>query len=102
MTYKRIMVPVDGSHTSALGMGAAISLAKESGAKLLLLHVVDEYPAFATPEIGVTIGPLIEGLRENGRKTLEDIAVAAKSAGASPETALVENFGSRVADAIVG
>ena len=102
MAYKRIMVPVDGSPTAARGMAEAIALAGESGAKLLLLHVVDEYPAFATPEIGVSVGPLIDALRECGRKVLDDIASAARASGVQPETSLVENFGSRVADAIVG
>ena len=101
MSYKRILVPVDGSATATKGMGEAISLAKESGAKLLLLHVVDEYPAFATPEIGASIGPLIDALRESGRQTLEGIATVAKAAGVTPESALVENFGERVAEAIV-
>ena len=101
MGYKRILVPVDGSATAAKGMGEAIGLAKESGAKLLLLHVVDEYPAFATPEIGTSVGPLIDALRESGRQTLEGIAAIAKASGVNPETELVENFGERVADAIV-
>lgn len=101
MSYKRILVPVDGSPTAAKGMGEAINLAKESGAKLLLLHIVDEYPAFATPEIGLNLGPLIDALRESGRETLERIAAIAKASGVQPETGLEENFGERVADAIV-
>ena len=101
MSYQRILVPVDGSPTATKGMGEAISLAKESGAKLLLLHIVDEYPAFATPEIGASIGPLIDALRESGRQTLAGIAAVAKAAGVNPETELVENFGQRVAEAIV-
>jgi len=101
MSYKRILVPVDGSPTAAKGMGEAINLARESGAKLLLLHVVDEYPAFATPEIGASVGPMIDALRESGRQTLERIAGIASAIGVQPETELVENFGERVADAIV-
>lgn len=101
MSYKRILVPVDGSPTAAKGMSEAIALAKDAGAKVLLLHVVDEYPAFATPEIGASAGPLIEALRESGRHTLEGIAASARSAGMTPETLLIENFGGRVADVIV-
>ena len=101
MSYKRIVVPVDGSDTSAKGLAAATALARDSGGKLLLLHVVDEYPAFITPEIGVSVGPLIEALRETGRQTLERIAAGVKGLAAAPESALVENFGGRVADVIV-
>ena len=101
MAYKRILVPVDGSPTAAMGMTEAITLAKESGARLLLLHVVDEYPAFANPGIGVSAAPLIEALRQSGAQTLEGIASIAKKAGVVPETMLIENFGGRVADVIV-
>lgn len=100
MVYERILVPVDGSITAAAGMAAAIALAKGTGAKLMLLHVVDEYPAFATPGLGTAIGPLIESLRECGKRTLAEALSVAKAAGATPESLLVENFGGRVADAI--
>jgi nucleotide-binding universal stress UspA family protein len=40
--YKRILVPVDGSHTSTLGLSEAIKLSKDGGAKLRLIHVVDD------------------------------------------------------------
>ncbi len=101
MSFKRIMVPVDGSHTANKGMEAAIAMAKESGAALLLLHIVDEYPAFAAADMGVSSAPLIEALMESGRQTLATIVDTAKKAGVTPEYALLENFGQRVADAIV-
>jgi nucleotide-binding universal stress UspA family protein len=40
--YKRILVPVDGSATSAKGLEEAIRLAKLTGASLELVNVVDE------------------------------------------------------------
>ncbi|MGZ5229582.1 MAG: universal stress protein, partial [Burkholderiales bacterium] len=40
--YKRILVPVDGSTTSTLGLNEAIGLAAEQGAQLRILNVVDE------------------------------------------------------------
>jgi len=101
MSFKRIMVPVDGSPTAAKGLAVAMRLAKESGANLLLLHVVDEFPAFATPDAGASSVPLIDALRETGRETLAAVAASAKDPAVAPETALVENFGKRVADAIV-
>jgi len=45
--YRRILAPVDGSKTSNKGLREAIRLAKSEGAKLFVLHVVSEYPAFA-------------------------------------------------------
>lgn len=39
--YQRILVPIDGSATSACGLDEAIKLAKLTGANLRLIHVVD-------------------------------------------------------------
>jgi nucleotide-binding universal stress UspA family protein len=102
MGFKRILVPADGSKTSAKGLAMAIRLAKENRAKLLLMHVVEEYAAFATPEAGLAVGPILDAIREGGQRTLKRVTQAARRAGAHPQTALVEDFGGRVADAIVG
>jgi hypothetical protein len=40
--YRRILVPVDGSSTSTLGLRHAIGLAKDQGARLRVLNVVDD------------------------------------------------------------
>ena len=40
--YDRILVPVDGSPTSNLGLAEAIKLSKLTGARLLLLHALCE------------------------------------------------------------
>ena len=101
MSYKRILVPVDGSPTSAKGMKAAIRLARENRGKLLLLHVVEEYSAFVAPEMGASIGPILDSLRAAGQRTLARVARAATKAGARPQAVLVENFGSRVSVTIV-
>jgi nucleotide-binding universal stress UspA family protein len=101
MAYKRILVPVDGSPTSARGMKEAIKLAREGRTKLRLLYVVEEYAAFAAPELGANVGPLLDALAAAGRKALAKIERSARAAGVRPETMLVEDYGGRVADAIV-
>ena len=101
MAYKRILVPVDGSPTSAAGLKAAIKMARESGAKLRLVHVVDEYAAFAGMDAGASIGPLIDSLKAAGKRTLERVGRGVAAKGMRAETCLVENFGGRIADAIV-
>jgi nucleotide-binding universal stress UspA family protein len=102
MSFKRILVPVDGSPTAAKGMKAAIRLARENRGKLLLLHVVEEYSAFIAPEVGASIGPILDGLRAAGKRTLVRAARSAAAAGArKPQAILAENFGGRVADSIV-
>jgi nucleotide-binding universal stress UspA family protein len=102
MPYKRILVPVDGSPTSAKGLKAAIKLARESRGRLRLLHVIAEYAAFAAPEVGANIAPVLAAMKAAGRKTLARVERGARAGGAARlDTALVENFGGRVADAIV-
>lgn len=101
MSYKRILVPVDGSDTAARGMAEAIELARDLRAKLLLLHVVDEYVAYTTVELGTDTGPMLNAFRAQGQRTLESIASTARAAGAQPETLLVESLGMRVAERII-
>ncbi|HTP60880.1 MAG TPA: universal stress protein [Burkholderiales bacterium] len=103
MAYKRILVPVDGSTTSAKGMQEAIKIAKQMRARLRLLHVVEEYAAFAAPEVGVNVGPLLDAMKSGGRKTLARVErdARSKAKGVRFDTALVEEFGGRVADAII-
>ena len=101
MTYKRILVPVDGSPTSNKGMAEAIRLAKASRARLRLLHVVEQTIAFSAPEVAVDIGPILDSLRAEGRRRLAGIERRTRRSGARIESALVENFGMRVADAVI-
>ena len=101
MAYKRILVPVDGSPTSAKGLKAAIKLAREGRSKLRLLHVVAELGAFIAPEAGTNPAPILAAMKAAGRKTLARIERSARAAGARPETALAEDFGGRVADTII-
>ena len=82
-------------------MKAAIKLVRQSRGKLLLLHVVEEYSAFIAPEVGASIGPILDGLRIAGKRTLSRMARGAAAAGAKPQAVLAENFGGRVADTIV-
>lgn len=103
MGYKRILVPVDGSAPSAKGLREAIGLAQQAGARLRLLHVVEEYSAFAAPEVGVDVGPLLEAMKKAGRRTLARVerAARAKAGRLRLDSVLVEDYGGRVADAIV-
>jgi len=103
MAYKRILVPVDGSTTSAKGLQEAIEVARQMRARLRLLHVVEEFVAFSAPEVGVDVGPLLDAIKSGGRKTLARVERSARSRskGVRLDTVLVEDFGGRVADAII-
>lgn len=80
--YRKILVAVDGSTASAKGLREALRLAKADGAQLFILHVVDEYPAFAALDgmmAGAPGADLVPALKEGGRRVLARAqAMAAK------------------------
>ncbi len=100
MSYKRILVPVDGSATSNAGIKEGLKLAKSQGARLRLLHVVDESAALNLPEAGYAIDTIIEDLKQNGKQILAAAVKSVEKTGAKCEAALVESMGMRVADQI--
>jgi nucleotide-binding universal stress UspA family protein len=101
--YKKILVPIDGSPASNLGLNEAIKLAKDQGAKLRLFHLVDEYIAVSSPD-GMAFSntdDLLESLRQGGKRIIEKAEVLARRYGLSPESVMLESFGGRAADFIV-
>jgi nucleotide-binding universal stress UspA family protein len=101
MVYKRILVPVDGSPTSNAGLNEALRLAKNQGARLRLLHVVDELIVFSTPEAGMNLEPILDSMKRGGKRLLDRAAKLASSRGVRPESELWESAGVRVAEVIV-
>jgi nucleotide-binding universal stress UspA family protein len=102
VTYKRILVPVDGSSTSNAGLKEALKLAKSQHARVCLLHVVDEMIVFNVPEGAVNIGPVIEELKRGGKRVLQKAQKLAAAQGVRAESDLRESVGVRVADVITG
>ena len=100
MTYKRILVPVDGDSTSDKGLDEAAKLARGTGAQFLLLHIVDDTVAFSSPE-GAGVNVVLDALRESGQQALQKAAARARRAKLQAKTLLVDNFTGRVAEAIV-
>lgn len=100
--FKRILVPVDGSRTSEMGLGAAIAMGRSRGAALCLLHIVDESVITQTLDAGAsTIGSMIESLRESGRTIIGKAEARVRRARLKPKSILIENMTRGVADLIV-
>jgi len=101
--FKNILVPIDGSRTSGLGLDEAIKLAKDQEATLYLLHVVDDHALLqnaATPE-GTYIDGLLEALRENGRRIIAEAEAKVRTQDIRSKSILIENLGSRISDLIL-
>ena len=99
--YKRILAPVDGSHTATRGLKEAVQLAKDHKAKLRLMHVVDESVLTLYPEAMGGTGELIDSLIDAGRQTLKNARTLADRHGVKAETVMHKNLAGRVADLIL-
>ena len=99
--YKRILVPLDGSSTSKLGLSEALRLAKGQNASLCLLHVVDELFVTQAGEGMVIADQIFRQLRASGKRILAAGLAQARKRGVPARTVLVGMMTGPVADAIV-
>jgi nucleotide-binding universal stress UspA family protein len=99
--YKRVLVPVDGSPASGKGLAQAIRFAKETGAKLKLVHVVNEVLVDVGYVPSLYAQQIILSLREAGQRVLQAALDEARTQGVAVDSELIETAGVRAADAIV-
>ena len=72
--YQKILVPVDGSTTSAAGLAEAIRLAQLTQGQLRLVHVVDELSFAMSMDAYVgRVNDWLEELRGAGARTAKQI-----------------------------
>lgn len=99
--YKRILVPIDGSPASTLGLDEAIRLAKDQGAELRLLHVLNEWLTVSPDASGAATLAAAQGLRDSANAILDDGDARAHRAGLTPNTVLLEQIGKPIGAVIV-
>lgn len=99
--YRRILVAVDGSPTSMKGLREAIRLAKDGRAQLFLVHVVNEFYAFANLDGFAPGVDLVPALREGGRRILARSKAVTDKARIRARTLMRETLGGPAADTIV-
>ena len=99
--YQRILVPVDGSDTSNKALVAALQMARESGGRVRLIHVVEQL-AYLTgyEQYGGYSGELVSAMREAGAKVLDDAMAIARSAGSEADSLLCDKPGERLAEVV--
>lgn len=99
--YRRILVPVDGSHTSTAGLQEAIRIAIEQRARMRLISVVDEFVIAQNFEGLINAGELFDALRDSGKRTLKNALALAHKHGIKVESSMFETMGERVSEVIV-
>ena len=99
--YQRILVPVDGSHTSTLGLQEAIRIAINQRARLRIIHVVDELVVAQNFDGFTNTGDLIDALRDAGKKALENAVALARKHDLKAEASMFESLGGRISEIIV-
>ena len=99
--YGKILVPVDGSETSAAGLDEAIKLAKVHGSQLRVLHIVNELVLDYGYAPGFYGDDLFEALRKGGREILGEAKAAVARQGIEPSCVMLESIGGAAADLIL-
>ncbi len=100
--YQLILVPIDGSATSDRGLEEAIKLGKLTGAKLRLIHVVDELSfALSTGYGGAYMGDILGALRDAGGEILSKGQAQVHARGLEVDTVLNDSFSGRVCDLVL-
>jgi nucleotide-binding universal stress UspA family protein len=96
--YKRILVPVDGSATSRSGLTEAIRIAKATGARLRVLHVLAGVRDWGTSNAATADA---EMFRADGKKLMDDVLARLRKEKVQAEGKIVRYPSGRAADAII-
>ena len=99
--YQRILVPVDGSATSNAGLAEAIKLAKLTGARVRVLHVVDEMPFIMSADgYAAMSGDVFTLLKEAGQAVVEQARLTVQAAGIPVEASLFDSLSGRLCERV--
>lgn len=100
--FKRILVAVDGSHTSEQALQEAIEMARENQAQLRIVHVVDMVNISLDAEFPNLVG-IVEAVTQSGLAILHKAEAVARAAGIQVETHLIEaeSLADRISELIV-
>lgn len=99
--YRKILVAIDDSDTSARGLDEAIKLARGESAQLCILHAIEPTALAMYPEAAAYADDLFELLRESGKQVLQKAVAKAARRGVKARTALIDNRGFPIAELIV-
>jgi len=100
--YQRILVPIDGSSTSGKGLAEAIRLAKLTGGRLRLVHVIDELSfALTMDAYAGRAGDWLKELRAHAATLLQDARAQAGEENVEADAVLRDSFKGAVHDQVI-
>ncbi len=99
--YQRILVPVDGSHTSTLGLQEAIRIAIDHHARLRLISIVDDFIVAQSFGGYFNAGDLLDALHDSGKKVLANALALAHKYDVKAEASLYKTIGKRVSELVI-
>lgn len=99
--YKNILVPVDASKPSIMGLCEAIKIAKNLGSRIRLVHIVDEFIFDETWSSSTYAANAMKSLCETGKTILHQAEYVVRQQGIEPESILLETIGGSAADLIL-
>jgi nucleotide-binding universal stress UspA family protein len=90
--YRRILVAVDGSATAQLALEHALQLARDQQARVRIVHALESVHFLIAMTGGYPFdaSALVDSLRADGTRVLEQALAGARKAGVDAETALIE------------
>ena len=99
--FKRIIVPVDGSHTANKALTAALQMAHDSGGCVRIIHVIEgtSYNSGTTQIEGLP-GDLMSSVRSAAKIILDEALALAQPFGVETDTKLFDTFDGRLADVV--
>ncbi len=90
--YEHILVPVDGSETSLLGVDEAVRLSKISGGTIRLFHAIDDQSFSLAMSSIAYEDNWREELRKVGRAILQTARARCAAGGCEAQTTMCESF----------
>jgi len=99
--YDRILVPIDGSAPSLRGLQEAVAIGKQMGSRLVLLHIVDNFPMLLEMAPAPAYAQTLGLMRERGEEVLAKARSTVLAAGLEADTQLRDIQQETVADAIL-
>ena len=94
--FARILAAIDGSECSGHALKTAVLMAKSSGAKLTILHVMVVSLALFSGDVAQPLSRVEEGENEEAEVLLAKASEEAKKGGVVPDVAAVEATDSAV------